>query len=605
MDNRTKVRRTLQGPQKVADEYPGRDMTTSSGPFWCVLDDDVVLAVMALLGELDPALEGEAWQQQRRRTTCTVLHLASTCVRLRSVLTGAGHKLHAEMIARAATDVHPGAVASIQPYPYLHQLEVEKVSAMRFKALRYADDQMAFHCAGGCCAEARNSANRKCTKACAGAILSVESRASVRCMGAAVAAPVAFAHVIVPKPFRSHGGGVKPQRDWIRKYVHDEKAGVRIDACIAVPFGDAPGSATLSNGRGTRGPLLMASNHDGTAVAYTLPSDQDYTEQTGGPLVRAWVWRPGEGAPVEAHRPLPCALEGYIGDEPPGYDAPVALWWDEDDQLCVVWSTTVVHPMGHDIKDGETVGKHERYCISHYEWPSDSELYLGVEYEGPFYGRAITASASARGDRVVCLVRTLPTSRRDTLYTAVVHHRGMAVTLKHPQVWKCNGKSSGPEGRDWGPSAAGISPAGDCVVCIHRTLGTVLAEVFDLDDGATYARVNSYALTEWLGCGQGAVQTGANAVKLRFHVGFSPCGRFAVVTDQRARWKYAFTGYATVVVDLAARRSKKATRCQPLSYSDEGLEDVPSSSGTPLRAIEWRDEVTWVLSSSGMLAIRP
>ena len=60
------------------------------------------------------------------------------------------------------------------------------------------------------------------------------------------------------------------------------------------------------------------------------------------------------------------------------------------------------------------------------------------------------------------------------------------------------GSEGGTRPLDWGPSAVGMSPTADRIVVVHRTLGSVLTEVFALDEGVRYARVNAHNLTEWM-----------------------------------------------------------------------------------------------------------
>ena len=192
----------------------------------------------------------------------------------------------------------------------LAQLSDERRSATRFKALRYTDDQMAFHCAGNCCGEARAQANRKCAKAGIGsvspradakpAVVAVE--ASARLAAAAQDTPIAFAHALLSKGRRTPDA----DRHRIRQYRSDEH-GCRVLADASVRLDpDTP----------TGDPLVMAASHDGTKLAYTLP----YSDASDGGIIALIVWTPHVGTKQVVEAP-PNVAPG------PLIDSPVAMWW--------------------------------------------------------------------------------------------------------------------------------------------------------------------------------------------------------------------------------------------------------------------------------------
>ena len=83
-------------------------------------------------------------------------------------------------------------------------------------------------------------------------------------------------------------------------------------------------------------------------------------------------------------------------------------------------------------------------------------------------------ATGALGSRVACHVRRRPMHRWDMHYIAMTIDidRAQANEAKHPSIWKCKGKRRhGKDGFDWGPSAVGISPAGDALVCVHIQFG--------------------------------------------------------------------------------------------------------------------------------------
>jgi len=585
-DMRTRFRRLLK-----PEDVDGLDTTreVDPGPLFGLLDTDTITYVFEILAKLDPALEGCQWRTQKRLSVRSVMGIAGSCVALHRHLEYTARKLYAELVARSCTDVVP--TNRINPYLYTKQINDEKHSSRQFKALKLADNEMAYHCSGGCCGQARRIVNGKLrNNAGATMFLPVDSDGTIRSIAPARDAPIVYAQVCKRKVRRA-GVHTRP-RVCVQRIEHG--CGRLINADITELGGeDQPEIVTMST------------SHSGSHVAWTMPVSESIDNERDGSLA-LFAWSDEGEYPFQIHCDPIRNYDFSEGVNPRGYrspDHPHSMWWTEEGLLIVAWTSTIVHPMGHDELDGVEVDPAERYVIATYELIKNTGACLR-EASGPFSGRLISTSASSDGSRMVALVRTKPRSRGETLYRAVVHHKSMATELNHSHVWKGKpSKSSGPGGFDWGPSAVGISPAGDCILCVHRTLGTVLGEVFDLDEGARYIRINAHALTEWLGMG-GNDHTGDNVVKLRYRVTFSGCGRFACVVDQRSRWRYQFTGYASVVVDLSQRRRGNAIRCQPLCYSDQGLQELPSSGSTPLREVHWHKDRVWLLVYIGAIALQ-
>ena len=584
-DMRTKFRRLLK-PVDVS----GLDTTREAdpGPLFRLLDTDTITYVFEILARLDPTLEGCQWRSQKRLSGRSVMAIAGSCVALHRHLEYTARKLYAELVARSCTDVVP--TNRINPYLYTQQIHDEKHSSRQFKGLRMADNEMAYHCSSGCCAQARRIVNAKLRdNAGATTFVPVNADGTIRSIAPARDASIVYAQVCKRKVRRA--GVHLRSRVCVQRIEHG--GGRLVSADITELSGeDQPEIVTMST------------SHSGSHVAWTMPVTDSIDDERDGSL-GLFTWSDEGEYPFQIH----CGTirqydfsEGVYswGDQSP--DHPHSTWWTDEGLLVVAWTSTIVHPMGHDELDGAEVVPAERYVIATYELVKGAGACLR-EASGPFSGRLISTSSSSDGSRMVALVRQKPRARSDTHYIAVVHHKGMWLPLNHSHVWKGKpSKSSGPGGFDWGPSAVGISPAGDCILCVHRTLGTVLGEVFDLDEGARYVRANAHALTEWLGMG-GNEHTGDNTVKLRYRVAFSGCGRFACVVDQRSRWRYQFTGYASVVMDLSQRRRGNAIRCQPLCYSDRGVDELPSSGSTPLREVHWHKDRVWLLAYRGAIAL--
>lgn len=572
------------------------------------------MLVASRLATLDANVEGTQRYEQRRARTRDALSLLGASRRFRHAATLADRALWDELMARGRTDVCPQPHDD-NPYPYTAQLERERQSTVHLRGIRLTDKEMAFHCAGPCCQQPRTVVTRRAKDV---ALATVDQ--SVTTLAAARDAPVCYVKTQrrTPRPLRG-APGVHGTCHHLRQYRYNASL------CTSTMCGVLPldADSTFAEDRSV---LAMSASNDGSAVAWTSPDSRDDVA-----ALKLFVWTPGasdddvrcqcvaSGTITDYddthHRACDIDNEDSTSDSqynhsmyPP--NVPLNMWWTNDGRtLAVAWSTTIVHPMGHDAHDGDDQHAWERYLIATYEREEDGRLTF-LEATGPHPGRLIATSASASGERVVCLVRRKPTRRStETMYRAVVHYRDMTQELRHPEVWK-NKRRDNPEERIpylWGPSAVGMSPNGDCVVVVHRTRGAVLAEVFDLDEGANYVRVNAHALTEWLSL-SGSHRAGDNAVKLRYAVRFSGCGRFACVVDQRSRWRYHFTGYAAVVVDLGKRRTQRQLRCYPLCYYEELDQDDPHAwtfnvAHTTLRAIDWTPQGAWVMSNRGALII--
>ncbi|MGZ0213643.1 MAG: hypothetical protein ACKVI4_14320 [Actinomycetales bacterium] len=580
-ERRNKVRALLTGTADAGD--PGSPAIVA-GP-WRLAEDDTVVHILEYLLRIPPYHLGEAWQQARRETARAVAALTTTCKQLRRVLVQTP-KLYAELLARGVTDVQP--LCTDDARPYVRQLAREQNSACQFRALRHTDGQMAFHCAGTCCGAARDAAERKIRKSALSdrepALHPLTSRGG----DLAAAADVPACYV---RTQRQRGAGAEMVR-----YIRLQDGGVAATHTL---------DTTLQDGNAPD-VWCMAASHDGSMLAWTIPVHEGVAVFEHA-AVTLRVWQPTTrsvvGVDVFDHG-IVSDIDGPI----PPVDVPAAVWWTPDNVLMVAWSTTEVHPIGTDEHDGVNVREDERYVVASYVLTEDGEFELD-NWCGPYYGRLISISADRMGTRLVALVRQRARRKPETHYVARVHVHAGARDLTHSQVWKGDGKGGGPNGLDWGPSAAGISPSGDCIVVVHGTLGAVVAEVFSLDQFDRYGRVGARALTEWLRLDGDRPHTGDHAVKLRYRVGFSPCGRFATVHDQRARWGYNFTGYTSVTMDLSQRRSSwTRCACQPMGYTEYAASRTGwCRHGGPstMRGLDWTAGGVWVLASRGALLVAP
>lgn len=544
---------------------PLYDDDASAGRLFDKLDGELLLVLFKTLASLDhdgkaEACEGSAWHARRRATSRDCLHLAATCKWLKQTLFEMGNGgLGDELHWRQHCDAVP--LARSVEYPYLEQHKRQELCLARVKSLRKCETAMAFHCAGKHCRAARRDA---------GAVLTPIESSSIVMMASAADAPIVFVAV------------VRDAKQYLRQYVLvDGAPTVRHE--LELVGGEGGGGGVYGTG-----PLYMAASPDGSAVAWIVEEGDSHS---------VCLWKPVE---MEGCAYGICTTFAAL-DALELYTEPAhaqAVWWDEQQTLHVAFSTSFVSPTGHDEVHGAAVGRDEKYMLTSFA-PGAQEAV------GPFPGRLLTCSASADGERVVALVRRRPTQRWHTHYVAVAHHDGMAEELKHPSVWKCAGKRrAGKDGFDWGPSAAGISPTGDAIACMHRTSGAVVAEVLDLDAGAKYVSTNSRDVTQWFSHSDDVLSEDElsedeenlpNKVKIPYSINFSDCGTFAAIVDRRPLHGGKAPNYSTVLLDISRRRTDRKMRACPLYRERQSL----------IKELEWRACGVWLGIRRGLLLLDP
>ena len=270
---------------------------------------------------------------------------------------------------------------------------------------------------------------------------------------------------------------------------------------------------------------------------------------------------------------------------------------------------------GADVVGGDPPDEDDHYGFQTYTIEADGTVCSSDHTEGCLtdaHERLISVSPDDTGWRLACLVRVSPKHRGETHYKVVVYNHEMREELKHPQVWT-GVNPYGKGGYDWGPSAVGMSPAADCIVVMHRTSGSCVTEIFEHVTGPRYARINAHNVCDWLRLeADDDRRTGQNVVKLRYKVGFSPCGRFAHVVDQRAYHRHYFEGHAAVVLTLSERRSSPKIPVQGLCHYERNtfdeldvIEQVGLSQDAfmprPMRELHWGERSMWALAYRGAL----
>ena len=558
-----------------------------------LLCDEVVSEIMHRVVELPSDSSGCLEIRSVVLTTARSLRsLLLTCRRMVSVYGSTAHNLKREMAARAATQIIPSASMFATPYAFTRQVELETVSRDQLTSLKEGMTKLAVHCAGPCCEAARSefNARRKRIYPAVRQVSTMSSSANGDYLFVAYRSRNAVPSKL--RGARRSETSVQRRKEWVARL---ERPGIRKD-CVQetnrIQLDTAEHSA----------PQSMRVSQCGNLVAM-IRSVHTTSLDPGVPHASVSVWNATEGA-------LRCAL--FPPDEAMGVGAINAqdAWWTSGEsgesgesgpRLTVLWSTAYLHPIG------TVVGSNSNTCCYFFSQHSFADsCWELLMYTGPFSGKAQTASPSADGSRVAVLVRKPKVgngpasfSSRATMFHNVhkdafveITHRdgiglghGMALLqpLLHPHdVATC-------------PSAVGLSPAGDCLVAVHRRYFSVIAEVLLCTAPSSFVSVQTIDLTHWLSVGRSETSTveAAGTLKLPYSIVFSPCSRFAAIVDQRSMFGMHVLNHAMVVLDLNMRHERRGVRALPLG----SVEDVAP------RAVEWTPAGLWLQPRHGALFV--
>lgn len=589
------------------------------------LDGEVIACIIRILAQL-PRTQGFVMQRNARDSAMNVYALIASCRAIYEIYRTLCPKELADKRASLCFCVTPTTFADeTEPHPFALQQLKEQRTEQHYRVLRDAMRNMALHCAGACCRRQRSMV-RKAGAAGGKPMVSPISESAL-VMNAAAGAGVVYVHSRVRKSKRSRDASHSSARSAdvlrrhelisLREQMQTGRAGC---SSPRSPNRDVPYGAhthTLSiDTTSNSAPLFLASSPCGEAVAYIVAvHSNDMLDQE--PLSKLFVWFPL----IDEHVHIPanevhdfdtqeifdrtgCTVADTAGT-PFGLLHPQHVCWRPSAhgrmRLVATWSTTFTTPSGHCDEHETVVKKYERYAIAHYDIEAGGGE-SSMEAEGPFFGRRLmTFQLDARGDRAVALVRQHLQSPRDVRQLASLHRldTGRLVDLVHPTVWK---PRMSAQGMNWGPSAVGISPMGDVVICVHRTRGSILVEVRELLQDEIYESILVKDVTNWLALGQPPdaisyfemtpIDYNDNYVKLPYAITFSTCGRFVTVHDQRPFFGLSQENHAFVIFDLSKRRT--SIRACPMG----SMED------TSPRMVQWTHDGIYTLTRHGAALLR-
>lgn len=577
------------------------------------LDGDTFALLLQTLLHIDFA-EGVELRSRFRAGVDAVGALSATCTAVHARVhrgPGAAQAEEAEARRRCV------AIAPRPAHDYVQQLAEEARSATHVWMLRESVRGITLHCAGICCKRVRR-ALRKTFAASAtargGAMRPLAD--SARSLAVARTAPVAFVHAHYRKPSTrrpqalTHADG-RPRRfgDVVRRI---EAAGPPPLERQSSPPVDTTTHELCLDCTGASMPIYTSASPCGRWFAY-VATVHDATSPDC--VACAYVWDTETG---DHYALQPVQGAGWVNGNnhewvtPPPEMAPQNLGWSTchlgHPLLVVAWSTTFVHSAGDCDGHGPVLAD-EHYMLAQHDLGNKGAL---CALEGPFWGRLITLSLDSIGRRAVALVHSQRCSAsvaeagggQRLRQSAAAHllDTDESVRLVHPTLWRrtatggTHGHGHG-HGRPipWGPSAVGISPKGETIACVHRSKGAVIVETFQLTSRAHYVSVCTKDISNWISMPPAMPgellfqQSDADLLKLPYEVGFSPCGRFVVVTDRRPLFGLPLPNHAVVVLDLGTLHRSKGMRLCPLAAVDESAP----------RQLAWSSFGIWMLTRHG------
>lgn len=562
-----------------------------------LIGNDEVALIMRYLVRI-PDGSDDTLRLRKQRAAQHYAALCGTCKYMRAVLSNADPMLDAELHARRICDVSPRALESA--YAHAEQAQDMAQEMVLIRTLRKGETNLCFHCAGKHCRDARVEVERKVQLSMSKASCNcrVHAITNSRVYNVSVCEDDSTAWVAA-RTYDSE----RRARDVIQRFTYHGKS---IDNDQLVVSSISPHASEQID----CSPNLMAAHSKGHCCAWTC--EVETYEHAGNEQGNALYVTSG----ASAIQVSPAAAKVFDQvEDMPGCCHAQGIWW-RGDQLCVAWSTTLVAGSGHDMHGGAPVTPDERFVIGSYHYDKTTLELLVDDFCGPYYGRLMTTKATRDGCTVACHIRCRPLHRWDMHYRAMVVdvNSGMAECAHHPTIWKHKGKRrQGKDGFDWGPSAVGISPAGDALVCIHRTAGGVCMEVLDQSaDPLKYLTTNSRDLTEYFTTGSYGVDgfedlfesesssdsesedDYPNKVKLPFDIDFTASGSHACLVDRRPQFGSRAPRYSTVLVDLTKRRQVKLMKALALFQE----------RGSAAKGLHWqsRDRV-WVQGRRGLMCV--
>ena len=504
--------------------------------FFDVIEDDVLVAIVNFLLTI-PEGVGRTLSDSIKKSVRNTNALLLTCKHFSAVLFRLYPRMLDELAARSKTSILPRNVCSTA-YPFYNQLKDEARSEAQLKLLSKAYKGMALHCASACCQKARHYLNRRKQ------LFPLVERSIA--VSPSEQGHFVFSHTRKRVSKRSGHGEARGSSYQLRASMHflvrmsveggrsTEEDCVEIDVVNESP------------------PLTIVSNPSGTMLAFSSSVHETVVEEERNEFGKLRIWN------LESVDEIAPVLDVDV----PAISNPQAFWWIGDTKIAVAWSNALFHPSGAFI--GSKVDRASAQFVLAWYVFEDGEWALS-EWLGPYPGSLRTANASADGKEVVFIVHSCVAAGR-VPNKSVLFYDCESEQMQHidpSAVWRLDSRALS-HAKD-GPVAAALSPAADALVCVHIKGSSVVVEVLARVGTSAFASLQTVDVTTFLALGCIEHHIGNPSVKNPYSITFSPCGRFAVVVDQRPFWGIPQVRYGLVVLDMLKRNNRLGIRAVPLA----------------------------------------
>lgn len=548
--------RAFESMQLCKSKSPPASVCTlyeSVGGLLGCLSDDCVAVVMRFLLSLVPKSSHKNMVNGAR----SVFALCLTCKRLASLLDTVCIDVKLEALARLATNVVPKhAPLCERDLNFCSQIQREIASRRHILMLKAAQQALACHCAGACCAKYHRAFNHDLKRGRDYSKLPRSSR---------VVSAASSCAIFCTTPDGTHSYQWTKRRV-SKRSLHGEHRGRThrslITRTLQTPDRET-GTPSVSNVGSIEietdsmsDPVAIEVSHSGNTVAFirTMWSELD----SEMPFSSAFVCC-GLKNVVKVPQPEKCGLDNC--QLMSAQEAWFARGPADEETLVVAWSTSYYHPSGHKIGSIAQDQQGDAYIFTKYAVETDGENTdcSVIESTFPEHGSLMACSRSEDGVKVAALLKT---------NGRIGSHRSVKLyDINGPG--DCHEVASNSTAGLTGPLVACLSPAGNSVASLHTSLGRITLSLSLPNDAGHYATALSVNLTEFFtSVARDPEPIVSDLLKARLKLSFSPCGRFVAVLDQSPLFGQLPQSVSLVVVDTDTRRDTLRTvKCLPLVNS--------------------------------------
>ena len=499
--------------------------------------------------------------------------LARTCSRLAGLIKSGLGELYEEIEARACAVIVPASLRV--EHPFLEQAREERTSLRQLRAMKRAADSAALHCASvACCGRLQKTFTAREVRRhahCSGnrsppSIRPIAERADA--VGVSPDGKWSFvcARVRRPRSELLDESGGESGSSFVLKHVtakHEQVAEVLLPELELAPQQIAVDSS------GQHAALLMAVNSTDASL----------------PLSQVCVWTSGSSvlsAPVKPPSDLSDAKAVHAQ----------AAWFGESALLVVCWSSCHFHQSGSFVGGTDT---NDTSGFATYSLCGDSRRGARWVLESSssfFTGEVRAVKPRLDGASAVVVLGTATGHTTSLLIDSFSHtDEGFCRTAKieHSSALARPGRR-----QSLGPFAAAVCPRGEAVAAIHRVGMQIYIEVLLRKSDGDFTSACSVDATHCCFAPDGSPWMFQDVMEeadlpAPYAVSWSPCGRYALLMDQRSRYGVSSDAAGVLIVDTQKRKEGGGLRIKTLA---DGGYAAP-------KHVDWAPSGLWVQGRRG------